>query len=357
MDNNNENRNNEAESLFATRRKKQQEEEAEKARLEELERQKQQMAEEIARLEKMQSVQSTEIKDKPDRKKLITLGLGGVGAVLVIAVICIAISGIAGKNSTRSIVTETTASSVSAETTAQTTAQTTAAPEQTTPAETTAAEETSEEFTGEETRAMNVGDAANMFSDAEDYDNYGYEDDYSEYYTDDYYGEEQYSEESSFMEMVLNGEWYEGRDEYTGRTYSYPAIFEYDDDMGMYGYYDEQNNEYYSMSVDFWTDDSGHNYTTEDIVSLLGQEMGDEFGECDYSSIDYGDGTQCFFFKLYDFDGEGSNMLEATFFVIQDDCLMQMTFGYVAAADYNEYPILDDAYTLFRYIRGSMAVG
>ena len=47
--------NNEAEALFATKRKQQQAEEAERKRLEELERQKQQMAEEVKRLEALQA--------------------------------------------------------------------------------------------------------------------------------------------------------------------------------------------------------------------------------------------------------------------------------------------------------------
>ena len=49
--------NNEAEALFATKRKQQQAEEAEKKRLEELEQQKQQMAEEVKRLEALQAAQ------------------------------------------------------------------------------------------------------------------------------------------------------------------------------------------------------------------------------------------------------------------------------------------------------------
>ncbi|MBR6119274.1 MAG: hypothetical protein IKQ04_03020 [Oscillospiraceae bacterium] len=49
--------NNEAEALFATKRKQQQAEEAERKRLEELERQKQQMAEEVKRLEALHAAQ------------------------------------------------------------------------------------------------------------------------------------------------------------------------------------------------------------------------------------------------------------------------------------------------------------
>ena len=59
-----ENNHNEADALFATRRKKQQDEEAQKAaklaeeeRIAELERQKQQVAEEIKRLETLQALQ------------------------------------------------------------------------------------------------------------------------------------------------------------------------------------------------------------------------------------------------------------------------------------------------------------
>ena len=55
MDNNE--HNNEAEALFATKRKQQQAEEAERKRLEELEQQKRQMAEEVKRLEALQAAQ------------------------------------------------------------------------------------------------------------------------------------------------------------------------------------------------------------------------------------------------------------------------------------------------------------
>lgn len=139
---NNDNKHTEAESLFATRRKKQQEEEAEKAKLEELERQKQQMAAEIARLEQMQAAQAAQPGSTPNKKKMMTVGIAAAGAVLLTAVIGIALSKTAGRSSS-GIVTETAASS-----------ETTAASE-ISPAETTSEKkkETSAEHKTEQTES------------------------------------------------------------------------------------------------------------------------------------------------------------------------------------------------------------
>ena len=145
---NNDNKHTEAESLFATRRKKQQEEAAEKAKLEELERQKQQMAAEIARLEQMQAAQAAEEHSTPDRKKILTIGIVGAGAVLLTAVICIVLAKAAGKSSSENIVTETSAVSMTtavsetspAETTSEKKTETSAAEHKTEPAETETSE-------------------------------------------------------------------------------------------------------------------------------------------------------------------------------------------------------------------------
>ena len=59
---------NEAEALFATKRKQQQEQEAERARLEELERQKQEMADTIKKLEIMKAEQEREKREKEERE-------------------------------------------------------------------------------------------------------------------------------------------------------------------------------------------------------------------------------------------------------------------------------------------------
>ena len=61
--------NNEADALFATRRKRQQEAEAEKERLEELDRQKQQVAEEIKRLENIRALQEEDAKQQAEDRK------------------------------------------------------------------------------------------------------------------------------------------------------------------------------------------------------------------------------------------------------------------------------------------------
>lgn len=65
--------NNEADALFATRRKRQQEAEAEKERLEELDRQKQQVAEEIKRLENIRALQEEEAKQQAEEQKRLEI--------------------------------------------------------------------------------------------------------------------------------------------------------------------------------------------------------------------------------------------------------------------------------------------
>jgi len=65
--------NNEADALFATRRKRQQEAEAEKERLEELDRQKQQVAEEIKRLENIRALQEEEARQQAEEQKRLEI--------------------------------------------------------------------------------------------------------------------------------------------------------------------------------------------------------------------------------------------------------------------------------------------
>ena len=116
--------NNEADALFATRRKKQQDEEAQKAakiaeeeKMAELERQKQEVAEEIKRLETLQALQKEQEEKKAqleqkvkaekaaskapfDIKKYLPFILIGAGAlvVIIVVVIIIAVSSKPGKS-------------------------------------------------------------------------------------------------------------------------------------------------------------------------------------------------------------------------------------------------------------------
>lgn len=346
--------NNEAEALFATKRKQQQEQEAERARLEELERQKQEMADTIKKLELMKAEQEKEKREKEERearerqereereriereerqkkeakearsaerkaavdttikaasekvdkavtnitsKNYLLYGIVGFAAVLVIVVVILLIVKSGGSSDDKNVNTD-----------------------------------------------KNITADKNTTADIEDV---------NAKTTDDV------PDDGSFASKIASEEWIRTEDPYE-RAFSYirPMCFDLNEE-GIMWVYNPAPNHRVGMMIDYYTEEEA----VEDGVMVSAEEMADMYMSVmdagDYRFESFEDGSGYAYSTNYDDIGElqSGSMLAAYFVKCKNGGYVTMSFMEVGGeGDSCEYIPLADVQYLFEKIAGSIAVG